>query len=355
MHTLAAIGALEKVQARFIEKHGAQFHEDATGKSARFEFADAFDARIVHAYQVPRDEFDALLLDHARTLGAEVREQWEVTRVLRDGERAVGVEARAPDGAVHEIAASFVVDATGREALQAHAGRATERIAGLDKSAFYAHYGNVVREEGRPAGDIHIPLFHGGWFWIIPFLDGRTSVGAVVSSAWLKSRAPGETPDDLLRRAISESPAATRLLAGSEQLWPGRAAADFSFRVRNMSGPGWLSVGDAGGFIDPLFSTGVHLATYGGFTAAEAICAPEDLSGWETHLRSGAELFVSAVQAFYAGTLTRYMFTDNPRTHLRRAITSLLSGDVFRDERWTRDIRTRLAEMNAKPAPLLPL
>ena len=351
MHTLATIGALEKMQGRFIEKHGAQFHQDATGKPARFDFADAFDARIVHAFQVPRDAFDALLLDHARSLGAEVREQWEVTRMLRDGERAIGVEARAPDGNVHRIEASFVVDATGREALQAHADRATERIAGLDKSAFYAHYTNVARDEGRAAGDIHIPLFRGGWFWIIPFLDGRTSVGAVVSSAWLKTRTPGETPDALLLRAISESAAATRLLAGSEQLWPGRAAADFSFRVKKMTGPGWLAVGDAGGFIDPLFSTGVHMATYGGLTGADAICDLDTLPSWEAKLRAGAELFVSAVQAFYAGTLPRYIFTDNPRTYLRRAITSMLSGDVFTDERWARDMRTRLSQMNATELP----
>ncbi len=342
---------LSKVQGRFIEKHAAQFHDDATGKSSRFEFAGAFDTRICHAFQVPRDAFDALLLDHARSLGAEVREGWEVTGTRAENGRVVGVDARSPDGTVHAIDASLVIDASGREAFQAHDERATERIPGLDKAAFYSHFRGVAREEGLRQGDIHIPLFHGGWFWIIPFLDGRTSVGAVVSSEWLKTRSPGETPDALLRRAISESPAATRLLAGSEQLWPGRAAADFSFRVKRMSGPGWLAIGDAGGFIDPLFSTGVHIATYGGRSAADAICStdpadPDRFVAWEKTLRSGAELFIRAVQAFYAGTLTPYIFADTPRAYLRRAITSMLSGDVFNNDRWTTDMRTRLTRLS---------
>ena len=348
LNTLQTIGVLEKVRPHFIEKHGARFHDDACTKVTRFDFASAFDDRFPHAFQVPRDEFDALLLDHARTLGVDVREGWEVIRAVRDPQgTVVGVEARDDAGGTHVINAAFVVDATGRDALLAHAERATSKIEGLDKCAFYSHYTGIKREEGLAAGDIDIVLFSGGWFWIIPFKDGRTSVGAVVSSEWLKtrSREKRETPDDLLHRAIADSPAATRLLAGSEQQWPARAAADFSYRVGAMTGPGWLAVGDAGGFIDPLFSTGVHIATYGGMLAAESICAPERLETFEATIRGGAELFVSAVQAFYRGTLTRYIFTDNPRTYLRRAITSMLSGDVFTEERWAQDMRARLKDM----------
>jgi flavin-dependent dehydrogenase len=183
-----------------------------------------------------------------------------------------------------------------------------------------------------------------------------------MSSAWIKkARAEATTPDALLRQAIAESPHATRLLADGEALWTGRAAADFSFRVREMTGDGWMALGDAGGFIDPLFSTGVHIALVGGVRGAEAIDAalatPEvhgtsrdevvraRFTELERTLRAGTETFITAVRSFYADKLQPYLFAADQRTYLRRAITSMLAGDVFRDERWLRDLRGRLDAM----------
>jgi flavin-dependent dehydrogenase len=351
LDVLDTIGVLGKVRARFIEKHGAQFLDDATGKSVRFDFEGAFDARYTHAFQVPRDEYDALLLEHAESLGAEVRHGWTASRMLVKDGRVVGVEAKGPEGATETLEAAFVVDATGRDALHTHALRATERIETLDKSAFYSHFRNIPRGEGNTAGDILIILTQAGWFWIIPFRDGRTSVGAVVSSGWVKGRKPGETPDDLLRRAIAESPMTAELTGRSEQLWPGLAQADFSYRVRDMTGDGWLAIGDAGGFIDPLFSTGVHIASYGARLGAETIHAAltdgdvsrARLADFEATIRRGAELFIIVVQAFYAGRLQRYLFAEDKRTFLRRGITTLLSGDVFREARWSNELRARLS------------
>jgi flavin-dependent dehydrogenase len=133
-------------------------------------------------------------------------------------------------------------------------------------------------------------------------------------------------------------------------LMPAAAAADFSFRVRDLAGPGWLVVGDAGGFIDPLFSTGAHLAMYGGFHAANIIAdgiargdlKSADFTEWSALVRKGAELFLGSVQAFYRGSLTPYLFADDQHPFLRRAITSMLAGDVFTgDERWAREMRSR--------------
>ncbi len=140
------------------------------------------------------------------------------------------------------------------------------------------------------------------------------------------------------------------MIAGAERCFPPRATADFSFRVRQMRGEGWLALGDAAGFIDPLFSTGAHLAMRGGLHAADAIervlsggdPAQTSFATWEREMRAGAELFIGAVQAFYSGELANYLFADPQHPFLRRAITSLLSGDVF-DEgaRWVRELRTR--------------
>lgn len=361
---LDEVGVLDVVKARFIEKYGARFHDDIRGKKERFSFDGAWRADIDHAFQVPRDEFDALLLDHARALGAEVRHCWIAERIITNERgRAAGVEARTPDGEVVRVGARFVVDASGRDTLTARAAGATTKIEGLDQTALYAHFEGVPRQPGKLEGDIDLVLFgeerHPNWFWFIPFKDGRTSVGAVVSRAWIRDRRSRLAADDdvtttLLCAAIAESPTATSLLAEARWLWPrAEAVADFSYRVRSMSGDGWLAVGDAGGFIDPLFSTGVHLAMTSGLFAAEAIAnalasSAEEasiLAEWEKRVRMGAEMFILAVQSFYAGPLVHHLFAEHKHTALRRSITSLLAGDVWTDAVWLRDTRVRLEAM----------
>jgi len=351
LHVLEALGALDEVRARFLVKKGAQFHDDASSRATRFSFDGAFDNRYDYAFQVPRDEFDAILLARAAALGADVRHGWTVTRAIAAaGGGVTGVVACDPDGREHSVEARFVIDASGRDALFAHDGRATERLDGLENTALYAHVRGMAREEGDREGDVHIVLFDGGWHWVIPFKDGRTSVGAVVTRAWMRANGAAggargadarDVPDALFSKAVEASSAMSRLMKGAERLWPARAAADFSYRVGKPFGEGWVAVGDAGGFIDPLFSTGVHIAMWGAFEAVPAILEGT-LPAWDGRVRAGADLFLAAVRGFYKGALQPYMFTSNPRTYLRRAITSMLSGDVFADTRWTRDMRERL-------------
>lgn len=387
---LEAIGVLEEVEATFIPKYGARFHDDALGRKDRFSFDGAWKNDRDHSFEVPRDRFDQLLLDHAQRLGVEVRQEWSVTGAVREGERVVGVLARAPDGTDTRFDAKYVVDASGRDALFAHAARSTEKIIDLDQTAIFMHYEGVSRPEGKLAGDIDIVIFRESpnarpnWFWMIPFKDGRTSVGAVVSKAWMKEhrakldasavaqRDPrqlvsGDSGDPrgdeltaLFDMAVNESRSATELLAGAKQLWPrAQAAADFSYRVRELVGEGWVAVGDAAGFIDPLFSTGAHIAMCGGKAAADtllellapggAVDEAKKLKAWETMIRSGAETFILAVQAFYAGPLMEAIFAENKHNALRRSITSLLAGDVFHDSVWLRDTKLRLREMAERP------
>jgi flavin-dependent dehydrogenase len=355
LHVLEELGLLDAAQARFLVKKGAQFHDDASSKATRFSFDGAFEHRYDYAFQVPRDDFDALLLARSAELGADVRHGWTVTRALVSAAGgARGVVARDPDGREHTLEARFVIDASGRDALFAHDGRATERLAGLENTAFYTHVRGMRREEGERAGDVHVVLFDGGWHWVIPFKDGRTSVGAVVSRAWIRANGSpdggGEGddrtggPQRMFARAVEASPAMSRLMKGAEALWPARAAADFSYRVGRSYGDGWVAVGDAGGFIDPLFSTGVHIAMWGAYEVVPALLGGT-LPAWDARVRAGAAMFLTAVRGFYKGALQPYMFTDNPRTYLRRAITSMLSGDVFGDARWTRDMRERLVTL----------
>jgi flavin-dependent dehydrogenase len=364
MGVLKEIGVLDAVDASFIRKHGAHFHDSATGRTARFDFSDAFHAEYKNAYQVPRDAFDELLLRRAEELGAEVREGFCVKRVRFDGERAVGVLAEGPGGVKYEADAPVIVDATGRDALLAHASRSTRRIASLETTALFSHWEGAWRDFGERAGDIQIVVFGwdraresepAGWFWFIPFKDGRTSVGVVVQGAWIRSH-KGESIVELYARAIAESSVATRFLENARQLWPARAAADFSFNVRSLSGDGWLAVGDSGGFIDPLFSTGTHMAMHGGFHAADAIdealrrgdTSRESFASWEDGVRRGGALFQMMVESFYRGMLPPLLFADRPHPYLRHVIASLLSGNVFDDDaRWLKDARTRFKAREA--------
>lgn len=355
---LADVGVLDDVRERFLVKRGARFVDGAdAARASRYAFADAFHARWDHAFEVPRDEFDELLFRHADRSGADVREGWTARRIVREPGtgRATGVEATDPEGRSHVLDARFVVDATGRAALAARAEDEVRRIAHLDRTAIYTQFRGAWRDTGEREGDIQIVVFgdgeRRGWFWLIPFSDGRTSVGAVVSSAWVKQHR-GESADAgerLLRAAVADSPTVASMLSGATQLFPAGCTADFSFRVGRLHGHGWAVLGDAGGFIDPLFSTGVHLALTSAWNGAAAIDAT--LSGgdeaalfdaWERDLRRGADLFLGAVQAFYAGDLTSYLFADPQHPFLRRAITSLLAGDVFDAEaRWAGEMRSR--------------
>lgn len=356
---LNTIGALEKARARFIEKHGALFTDDRTnggGRVARFVFANAFSATFIHAFQVPRDEFDKMLLDHAKELGADVREGITVTR-MRRSENGVTVDTKDESGKIESFEGAFFIDATGRDAMLAHESRSTEKIDRLDKTSLFAHFKHTNRRTGIEEGDIDIVVFDGGWFWVIPFKDGRTSVGAVVSSEWIKNaRASGATTiEEMYARAISESATVTRAIHGATQLWPARATADFSYRVKTISGDRWLAIGDSAGFIDPLFSTGAHIAMHAGVTCADALSDALDkgdlgetvFQPWIAQIRSGVETFIFAVQAFYSARLLDYLFEANPRAVLRRSITSLLAGDVFhsQSERWLRDTKSRLASL----------
>lgn len=368
--TLTEIGVLDAVRERFIEKHGARFHDDIQGRKERFGFASAWKPEFDHAFQVPRDEFDALLLAHARASGADVRHRWTAERIVKDEHgRAIGVDVVDPGRRRVRLNARFVVDASGRDLLTARSAGSTTKIDGLDQTALYAHFEGVPRQAGELEGDIDIVLFRSepgaqapNWFWFIPFKDGRTSVGAVVSRAWMRDRRRRLASDEdlntaLFRSAVAESTSATALLADARCLWPrAQAAADFSYRVGAMHGPGWLAVGDAGGFIDPLFSTGVHLAMSGAARAADAIAqviaAPtverDVLPAWERDVRLGAETFILAVQAFYAGPLVDLLFAQEKHPALRASIASLLAGDVWSDAVWLRDTRARLKAMVAE-------
>lgn len=335
----AALGLDDELDSRFLRKYGARFLCSQTGRQNTYRFADAYDAAFDYAYQVPRAEFDKVLLDHAKALGAEVREEWEASEVIFDGSRAIGVRARSvhePSKLV-ELYAPVIADATGRDTLLASRTRQKAHIPRLDKTAFFSHFRGTFRQQGIDEGNIQIVIFEHGWFWFIPFRGDVTSVGAVVSSEWIKQRPKGESLDAFFMRTVELSSWAKEFLAGAKVERSVGALADFSYRIDQLAGDGWLFVGDAGGFLDPLFSTGAHLAIQGGFLAAETIdealkCGDVSraaFTSYEAAVRYAVDLFLGVVQGFYAGQFRELLFEENQRKPMRKIITSILSGDVF--------------------------
>lgn len=339
------LGVVDKLDAQFLRKYGARFLCSTTRRVNTYSFAEAFDSTYEYAYQVPRADFDHLLLRHAVEMGAEVREQWEATEVIFEGSRAVGVKARSrvdgQPGEIVEIRAPIVADCTGRDTLLASRLRRKAQVARLDKTALFSHYKGAFREEGINEGNIQIVIFEHGWFWFIPFRGPVSSVGVVVTSEWMKQRRKGESLDELKDRAIASSSWASEFLASAERIAPVRALADFSYRIDQLTGDGWLFVGDAGGFLDPLFSTGAHLAIKGADLAARAIddallrgdTSRAAFVEYEAAVRYAVDLFLGVVQGFYAGEFRETLFEENQRPTMRKLITSILSGDVFHQDR----------------------
>jgi flavin-dependent dehydrogenase len=301
---------------------------------------------------VPRGEFDQLLLRRAAELGATVREGVEVTDLLLDGSRVVGVRARSEGGEHEELRAPVVVDATGRDTAFATRMRSKSALPGLDKTAFFAHFRGAERLAPPNEGDLRIVLFEHGWMWLIPLRGELTSVGVVVSSEWVKARARDESVDEYFHRTLALSSWTRAILANAERVAPVRTAADFSYRTRDLAGDGWLAVGDAGGFLDPIFSTGAHLAIKGADLAAAAIDAAlargdtsrAAFAEYERSQREATDLFFGLVRDFYAGDLAETLFAPAQRPTMRRLITTLLAGDVFHPETkppWVAWVRAR--------------
>jgi flavin-dependent dehydrogenase len=365
------LGVDERLDARFLRKYGARFLCASTRRMRTYRFAEAFDPKFEFAYQVTRADFDHLLLQHAAELGAEVRESWEAIEVLFEGTRAVGVRARPcsrlvsagapvsreahPDrelGEVVELQAPVIVDATGRDTLLASRMRRKAQLVELDKTALFTHYQGAFREEGIHEGNIQIAIFEHGWIWFIPFRGDVSSVGAVVSSSWIRTRRKGEGLDEFFERTMDQCCWAREFLSSARRVRPVGALADFSYRIDQLAGDGWLFVGDAGGFLDPLFSTGAHLAIKGADLAATAIdralvvgdTSRSAFMEYEAAVRYAVDLFLGVVQGFYKGYVRETLFEANQRPMMRKLITSMLSGDVFHSERkpqWAAFLRER--------------
>jgi len=335
------LGVAEKIRAAgFQKKHGAYFWNEATGGVRPVDFARGLDDRHPFAYHVKRAEFDLLLLRHAEESGAQVREETPVSRVLFEEGRAVGVVARTPGGGEEEIRARAVVDASGQDALLSRQAGTRRFDPKLKRAGLFAHYEGIRWPEGQTPGDILLPIDRGVWYWIIPFSDGTCSVGAVFEPEVAKKEAgDASSLDERFERLVLRSPRMREFLAGSRRTSRAVGISDYSTSSARAAGEGWVLVGDAATFLDPVFSTGVFLAMAMGVRAAAALdralekpgtARASDLLPYAKAANRLVGRFRRFVYAFYDPVFFEAFCSKEPVDRMRAAITTILSGGVER-------------------------
>ncbi|HKT96139.1 MAG TPA: FAD-dependent oxidoreductase [Paraburkholderia sp.] len=262
------LGVLDQVREIGVHKPGAEFVSDRTGRSCAFPFENALNRDRTHAWQVRRADLDALLFKHAIARGAECFERTRVTEVKLDdaGGRHV-VYAQDESGGKREWHPRYVLDASGRDTFLASRMKVKTSNKYNNTAAVYAHFTGVTRREGELAGYISIHLAEDGWFWLIPLPGDTMSIGFVGNqSAWKERKG---TPTDLLTERIAASPTVAARAQGAQRVSDVYSTANYSYRAREGNGNGFLMIGDAYGFVDPMFSTGVLMAMIGGELGAE--------------------------------------------------------------------------------------
>ena len=330
------LGVLDKVRELGVFKPGADFEADNERGYNTYAFSRAIGASPPHAYQVWRQDFDKMLYEHARKCGADAREGHEVVAVDQKGPRQSRVCVRSEDGRDYVIEARYVVDASGRDAFLSAKKRLRRKNDFHQSAAIFGHFRGAARRPGEDAGNISIYSFEHGWMWMIPLPDEVMSVGAVCRPDYLKQR-KGRTVEFLLD-TVRRSPGMWRRLEHAELIGDEvRVTGNYSYDSLQMGGTGWVLIGDAFAFLDPVFSSGVYLAMSGAEQAADvvdtALREPAReaalLRKLEKRQRAGMARFSFFIYRFN-GPVMQQMFRAPRNTwQLEQGVISMLAGDLF--------------------------
>jgi len=339
--TFQRMGLLEKLKASpFVRKYSVQFANSASKESRPFYFFEAMHHESAVTWQVTRAEFDKMLIEHAAEQGAAVHQGSAVKQVLFEGDRAVGVEVQMKDGSRQIFNARVVVDATGQSAMLSNKFRWRVRDPKLKKAVLYSYFKGAQREPDLNGGAtlvLRTPPGSGGWFWYIPLENDITSVGIVADPAYLiKDR--GQDLAKIFQEEIDKCESVRRRVETGTRVDKIYSIIDYSYRSKYNAGNGFIIIGDAYGFLDPIYSSGVLLAFKMAELAADSIhdafksndFSAKRLGQSQGKLDKGIESMRKLVYAFYnegfsfAGFLRKY-------PEQRVNIINLLIGDVFRD------------------------
>lgn len=333
MDHLDAAGMLDAVKSRnYLVKRGALFLRD--GERADIDFADQFTKGWTWTWQVPRGDFDLTLANSAVEQGVPLFYNHSVTAVEMGPPNTLTVQG--PDG-VKQLRSRFIVDASGY-------GRVLPRLLGLDRpstlpprKALFSHVKGDRRPKGPDENRIWICMHpRGAWIWIIPFSDGVTSVGIVADLAFYDHYQG--TDEEILRTALSEDVNAADRLRDMELLWAPRIIEGYSASVSQLHGPGYVMVGNATEFLDPVFSSGVTLALESANRAATLTDQelrgqkPDWAKDYDEYMGRGIAAFRCFVEGWYTGEFPTLLFAPNPSPVIRQQVTSILAGYVWDEE-----------------------
>jgi flavin-dependent dehydrogenase len=331
------LGVLEKVRALGVVKHGADF-ESGDGYQT-FHFRRALGGSPPHAFQVKREEFDRMLFLHARENGVDAREGVKVESVAIGGIGDIVAHAREADGSERSFRARYFVDASGRDTLLGNALKIKQKNTRHQSAAIFSHFRGVEYRPGEDAGNISIYNFDHGWCWFIPLQDGVMSVGCVCFPEYLKTRRGRN--EDFLMRTLESMPDARRRMANAQRVGEVRVTGNYSYSCARMAGKGWVMVGDAFAFVDPVFSSGVYLAMHSGRNAAALVEAALNEPAREAALqrrfaariRRGIKVFSWFIYRFNSPVMRGLFAAPRNIWRLEDGVISMLAGDVFDDPR----------------------
>lgn len=337
------LGIAEDIRRIGMPKYSADFVSPYHNKTMSFDFADAWDKNFPYAYHVRRSEFDHVLLKNAAAKGATVIESCRITEVKFMPDGGVSAEGRDEHGDTRRWQARFLIDASGRDTLLANRFGFKRRNRKHNSAAMFGHFKGARRGIGKAEGNIAIFWFDHGWFWLIPLLDGTTSIGAVCWPQYIKSR-----KGDLTRffmETIAQCPALMERLEGAELVSTVTGTGNYSYRSDRMIGRNYILLGDAFAFVDPVFSTGVFLAMKSAFLGADAVSialhqprqAARALRRFDAEIRSGLDAVSWYIYRITTPAMRNILMTPRNVWRVQEALLSLLAGDFFRPQ-----IRQRL-------------
>ena len=358
--TFQRMGILDKLkQSPFVRKYSVQFANDAGRESRPFYFFEAIHHESAVTWQVTRSVFDKLLLEHAGEQGATIYQGTAVKRVLFEGDQAKGVEVKMKDGTPQSFFARVVVDATGQSAMLSNKFRWRVRDPKLKKAVLYSYFKGAQREPDLNGGAtlvLRTPKGSNGWFWYIPLENDITSVGIVADPEYLlKDR--GQDLGKIFHEEVEKCEACSRRVAEGTRVDKIYSILDYSYRSKKNAGDGFIIIGDAYGFLDPIYSSGVLLALKMAELAADAIhdafrnddFSAERLGQFQPILDQGIESMRKLVYAFYHEGFSFAQFLRK-YPEQRVNVINLLIGGVFRDG--VDDVYVPMSEFAEIPPPL---
>lgn len=333
---LKRLGVWDKMdEAGFIRKYGAEFVSGDGQSRVHNVFADGLVKGMDHTYQVERARFDKLLLDNAVDKGAELVQPAKVVEASQAKE-GWSLSVTTEEGR-HLVNCKWLLDGSGRTAFVGKRLKLTQdEIPYPKRFAVYNHFEGIPRRSGKEAGNIIITRLSNGWFWAIPLDENKTSVGVVSTRDREEWKQDGFTPQTFFQNQVDRAPFLSELMAEAKPCDEYRVTADYTYSFSNYAGPNYVLMGDAAGFIDPIFSSGVYLAMRSASMAADAVIAAEaqsrqltqaDCNTYTKQLKQNVRVMRDLIEVYYDQKGYSVFMSPTERFKLFQAVNSIVAGN----------------------------